>query len=409
METLALILAGGKGSRLDILSEKRSKPAVPFAGKFRIIDFSLSNCANSGIYDIAILTQYLPFSLNEHIGSGKPWDLDRRDSQVTLLQPHNEWYMGTADSVLKNLNFVKRKDPKYILILSGDHIYKMNYKKMINFHIEKGAKLTIATQQVPIEEAHRFGIMETDKNSKIIGFEEKPKQPKSNQASMGIYVFSAEVLYNALETIKDPNLDFGKHIIPSLINNHNTPVYGYEFNGYWRDVGTYDSYLQTNIELLNMQEPRLDLYSDQWKIYTRSEEMPPVRVGNNAKIVNSLISNGSVIDGTVINSVLSPGVRVEKGAVVRDSVILNNSIISENAVVDKAILDKKVYVGRNAIIGFGEDYTPNEERPNVLSSGINVIEKHGFVPDGAKIPRNCRIYRNAKFDQLEIKSGSTIR
>ncbi|PKK86796.1 MAG: glucose-1-phosphate adenylyltransferase, partial [Tenericutes bacterium HGW-Tenericutes-8] len=386
METLALILAGGKGSRLDLLAEKRSKPAVPFAGKFRIIDFSLSNCANSGIYDIAILTQYQPFSLNEHIGSGKPWDLDRRDSQVTLLQPHNEWYMGTADSVLKNLNFVKRREPKYILILSGDHIYKMNYKKMIDFHIEKNAKLTVATQQVPIEDAHRFGIMEANDDKRIIGFEEKPKAPKSNQASMGIYVFDAEALYEALENIKDPNLDFGKHIIPALIKDDNKPVYAFEFSGYWRDVGTYDSYIQTNIELLNMQEPRLDLYSDAWKIYTRSEEMPPVRVGTHATIINSLISNGSVIDGTVINSVLSPGVRVEKGAVVRDSVILNNTIIREGAVVEKCILDKKVYIGRNAQVGFGNDYTPNEERPTVLYSGINVVEKHGFVPDDAKVP-----------------------
>jgi glucose-1-phosphate adenylyltransferase len=409
METLALILAGGKGSRLDLLAEKRSKPAVPFAGKFRIIDFSLSNCANSGIYDIAILTQYQPFSLNEHIGSGKPWDLDRRDSQVTLLQPHNEWYMGTADSVLKNLNFVKRREPKYILILSGDHIYKMNYKKMIDFHIEKNAKLTVATQQVPIEDAHRFGIMEANEDNRIIGFEEKPKVPKSNQASMGIYVFDAEVLYEALDTIKDPNLDFGKHIIPALIKDADKPVYAFEFSGYWRDVGTYDSYIQTNIELLNMQEPRLDLYSDSWKIYTRSEEMPPVRVGTHATIINSLISNGSVIDGTVINSVLSPGVRVEKGAVVRDSVILNNTIIREGAVVEKCILDKKVYIGKNAQVGFGNDYTPNEERPTVLYSGINVVEKHGFVPDNAQVPRNCRIYRNAKFPKLTLKSGETIR
>lgn len=409
METLALILAGGKGSRLDILSEKRSKPAVPFAGKFRIIDFSLSNCSNSGIYDIAILTQYQPFSLNEHIGTGKPWDLDRRDSQVILLQPHNEWYMGTADSVLKNLNFVKRKAPRFVLILSGDHIYKMNYRKMIDFHIKSNAKLTIATQKVPLDEAHRFGIMETNSSSQIIGFEEKPKIPKSGNASMGIYVFDAEALYEALETVKDPNLDFGKHIIPAMIKNEKTPVFAYEFNGYWRDVGTYDSYLQTNIELLNMQEPRLDLYSDAWKIYTRSEEMPPVRIGDNATIVNSLISNGSVIDGTVINSVLSPGVRVEKGAIVRDSVVLNNTIIREGALVDNCILDKKVYIGKNAKLGYGDDYAPNEERPTVLFSGINVVERSGFVPDEASIPRNCRIYRNGKFDKLELKSGETIR
>lgn len=410
METLALILAGGKGSRLDILSEKRSKPAVPFAGKFRIIDFSLSNCTNSGIYDIAILTQYLPLSLNEHIGSGKPWDLDRRDSQVTLLQPHNYWYLGTADAVLKNIEFIQRRSPKHVLILSGDHIYKMNYKKMIDAHVKNGAGLTIATQKVPLNEANRFGIIEHDENLKVIGFEEKPNNPKSNQASMGIYVFDADVLYDALNKIVDQNLDFGKHIIPTLIKDENISVYGYEFTGYWKDVGTYDSYLETSIDLLNTNtEAMLDLYEDDWKIFTRSEEMPPVKVGEHANIVNSLISNGCVIEGTVINSVLSPGVYVGPGAVVKNSVIFSKSIIKENAHVEKSILDKKVTVSENAIVGASNDYTPNKERPSVLFSGINVIAKHAVIPKDVTIRRNCRIFRHAKFETNIIESGSTLK
>lgn len=410
METLALILAGGKGSRLDILSEKRSKPAVPFAGKFRIIDFCLSNCTNSGIYDIAILTQYLPLSLNEHIGSGKPWDLDRRDSQVTLLQPHNYWYLGTADAVLKNIEFIQRRNPKYVLILSGDHIYKMNYKKMIEAHVKNGANLTIATQKVPMDEASRFGIIEPDENFKVVGFEEKPTNPKSNQASMGIYVFDADTLYHALKNITDPNLDFGKHIIPTMIKDPEVNVYAYEFEGYWKDVGTYDSYLETSIDLLNTKaKVKLDLYEEDWKIFTRSEEMPPVKIGENANIVNSLISNGCVIEGTVINSVLSPGVYVGPGAVVKNSVIFTNSTIKENAHVEKSILDKRVVVGKNSIIGASNDYTANKERPTVLYSGINVVAKHAVIPDNITIRRNCRIFRHAKFDTNIVESGSTLK
>ena len=248
METLALILAGGRGSRLDILSERRSKPAVPFAGKFRIIDFALSNCTNSGIYQIGILTQYLPLSLNEHIGVGKPWDLDRRDSFVTMLQPNNSWYEGTADAIRKNLDFIKRYASKYVLILPGDHIYKMDYSKLIAQHKETGADLTICAKIVPMEEASRFGILETDEKNKITKFVEKPKQPKSNKASMGIYVFSTEALIEAIESKPEVvDLDFGMHIIPDMISNKN--VYAYEYYDYWMDVGTYDSYLDANLEL----------------------------------------------------------------------------------------------------------------------------------------------------------------
>lgn len=408
METLALILAGGKGSRLDILSQRRSKPAMPFAGKFRIIDFTLSNCTQSGIYDIGILTQYLPLSLNEHIGSGKPWDLDRRDSSVTLLQPHNYWYLGTADAVLKNLEFIERRAPKYVLILSGDHIYKMDYRKMIKLHEEKNATLTIATQPVPQSEVSRFGIMSINDNDEIIEFEEKPKKSKSNLASMGIYLFNFDLLKKVLLSIKEEDLDFGKHIIPHLIHTTSQEVFAYQFSDYWMDVGTYDSYLDTNLQMTK-DFTELDLYDPTWKVYTKSEDLPPVKVGSEANIQNSLVSNGCVIEGTVINSVLSPGVRVGKGSLIKDSVILNNVIIGENVTVNRCILDKKVIVGRGATIGHGNDMTPNMEKPDLLVSGITVVEKRATIPGNIVIGRNCRIFNTAKFSQSVVPSGSTLR
>ncbi|MBE0701090.1 MAG: glucose-1-phosphate adenylyltransferase [Acholeplasmataceae bacterium] len=408
METLALILAGGKGSRLDILSQRRSKPAMPFAGKFRIIDFTLSNCTQSGIYDIGILTQYLPLSLNEHIGSGKPWDLDRRDSSVTLLQPHNYWYLGTADAVLKNMEFVERREPKYVLILSGDHIYKMDYRKMIQVHKDKGARLTIATQPVPFEDVSRFGIMSVDGNDEIIEFEEKPKKSKSNIASMGIYLFNLDLLKQVLHNVKRDDLDFGHHIIPHLIQTTEKEVFAFRFGDYWQDVGTYDSYLDTNLSLTK-DFVSLDLYDPTWKVFTKSEDLPPVKVGSNASIHNSLVSNGCVIEGTVINSVLSPGVRVGKGSVVKDSVILNNVLISDHVTIQKSILDKKCVIGRNSFIGYGDDFTPNQEKPDLLISGITVIEKSAFVPADTYIGRNCRIFKTALYESKMIKSGSTLK
>jgi glucose-1-phosphate adenylyltransferase len=410
MKTLALILAGGQGTRLDLLSQRRSKPAVPFAGKYRIIDFSLSNASNSGIYDIAILTQYLPFSLNEHIGSGKPWDLDRRDSSVTLLQPHNDWYMGTADAVLKNIDFVIRARSKYVLILSGDHIFKMDFRKLIAEHEKNNAELTIATKVVPFEDVSRFGIMETDENGFVKEFIEKPKTSKSNLASMGIYLFNTEVLVNSLlsQSKKYPNLDFGHHIIPYLIYEKKAVVSTFKFYGYWQDVGTYDSYLTTNLEL-NQPTLELDLYDPTWPIFTKNEGLPPVKFGDKAEVRNSLISNGSIVYGTVINSVISPGVLIQNGAIVKDSVILNDCIIGENVKVNSSILDKKVVVGRNTIIGYGDDYTANLEKPDVLNKGINVVEKSTLIDSDLIIERNCRILRNATFDTKVIKSGSTVK
>lgn len=407
METLALILAGGKGTRLDILSKRRSKPAMPFAGKYRIIDFALSNCVQSNIYDIGILTQYLPLSLNEHIGSGKHWDLDRRDSSVTLLQPHNYWYLGTADAVLKNLEFIERKNPKYVLILSGDHIYKMDYRKMIAVHKEKNAKLTIATQPVPMSEVSRFGIMSVNDNDEIIDFKEKPKTSKSNLASMGIYLFDFDLLKKVILDIRKEDLDFGHHIIPHLIESTKNTVFAYRFKDYWRDVGTYDSYLDCNLEM-NQNVTELDLYDPTWKIFTKSEDLPPVKLCGDAIVKNSLISNGCVIEGTVINSVLSPGVRVGKHTIVKDSVILNHALISDYVYIERSILDKRVVVGQYTRIGVGDD-TPNQEHPELLNTGITVIEKRTMIPDHIEIGKNCRVFNTTTFPDQHIKSGSTLK
>ncbi|MFW5892796.1 MAG: glucose-1-phosphate adenylyltransferase family protein [Bacillota bacterium] len=407
METLALILAGGRGSRLDLLSEKRVKPAVPFAGKYRIIDFSLSNCSNSGLYHIGILTQYHPLSLNEHIGVGKPWDLDRRDTKLSLLQPYKKWYSGTADSVKQNLEFIKRSGARYVIILSGDHVYKMNYRKMIDFHKEKGADLTIAVQEVDWEETHRFGIMRTNGDQKVIDFQEKPEKTDSNQASMGIYVFNTEALLKALEEVDEANLDFGKHIIPHMIGGE---VYAYVFKGYWKDVGTYDAYLDANLELTNtVDKVPLDMYERDWRIYTKSEELPSVKIGSKAEISQALISNGSIVTGRVIRSVISPGVVIHPGATVKNSVILNDTEIMPGAVVENSIIDKNVLVDHNAIIGTGDDYTPNKERPDLLSSGINVVAKGVRIPEDTVITRNCRIHPTATFKKKRLESGETLK
>lgn len=411
MEVLALILAGGRGSRLDILSEDRVKPSVPFAGKYRIIDFTLSNCSNSGIYNIAILTQYLPFSLNDHIGSGKPWDLDRRDSKVTLLQPHSEWYNGTADAVRKNIHYIEQSHAKYVLILSGDHIYKMDYRKMLRQHAETNADLTIACKIIDPKDASRFGMLDADETNKIFRFQEKPKQTKSNLASMGIYVFNTEVLLEKLQNNDITDLDFGKHIIPSMIE-HN-PVYAFRFCDYWKDVGTYDSYLEANLELIEtVDKIPLDMYDHNWKIYTKSEELPAVKIGSKALIRQALLSNGSIVAGIVERSVLSPGVVVHPLARVTNSVILNNVQVFPGAVVENCIIDKHSQIGENAFVGFGNDYQPNKEKPDLLSSGITVLGKSLHVPKNMVIGRNCRIFQTADLTKTVdniIPSGTTMR
>lgn len=416
MEILAMILAGGRGSRLDILSEKRVKPSVPFAGKFRIIDFALSNCSNSGIYDVALLTQYLPLSLNEHIGSGKPWDFDRRDSSITMLQPHEgpdgkAWYLGTADAIKQNIDFIKSKKPKYVLILSGDHIYKMDYRWMLQEHQENGAELTIAAQPVPLEEASRFGIFEVDENKKILDFQEKPAEPKSNLASMGIYIFNTDVLVEYLEKLENQDLDFGQHVIPAMIKEERK-VFVHCYDSYWMDVGTYDSYLTANLDLIKKSEQvGIDLYDPGWKIYTRSEDLAPVRIGETGSSQNSLICNGCKIEGSVQNSVLGPGVTVRKGATVRNSIIFSGTYIDENTHLDRVIIDKKTYIGKNSFIGHGEASTPNREKPDVLSSGITVIGKSAVIPDGSLIGKNVRIFGGVKLHDGNkvVPGGETIK
>ncbi|WP_027339875.1 glucose-1-phosphate adenylyltransferase [Halonatronum saccharophilum] len=413
MKTLAVILAGGRGTRLDLLSEHRAKPSVPFGGKYRIIDFTLSNCINSSIYNVAILTQYLPMSLNSHIGIGKPWDLDRRLGGVTVLQPYTGreggWYEGTAHAVYRNINFIKSQNPKYVIILSGDHIYKMNYDEMISYHKEKGADLTIAAQQVPIEEAHRFGILNPDEDMKIEDFVEKPEDPSSNLASMGVYVFSTDVLVDCLERICDSDKhDFGHDIVPDIIEQNN--AYVYEYGGYWRDVGTLESYWRTNLELTNIV-PKMNLYDKNWKIHTRSEEQPPAKFGYNGIAIKSLVSNGSIINGRVENSIISPGVVIEEGVLIKDSIIFNDTIIEKNSIIEKSIIDKRVEIGNHCHIGYGDDFTNNFERPNILQNGLNIISKGANIPSHTIIGRNCRIasyVKKSDFNSKNISSGTTI-
>jgi glucose-1-phosphate adenylyltransferase len=398
MKTIAMILAGGEGTRLTVLSEARAKPAVPFAGKFRIIDFTLSNCVNSGIYTVGVLTQYRPHSLNEHIGIGKPWDLDRGRGGVRLLQPYqgrgkgNSWYLGTADAIFQNMDFVWNNRADTVLILSGDHIYKMNYMPMIEQHWATGADLTVGVMPVPIEETNRYGIMQIDEEMRIVQFHEKPKdRDKGNLASMGIYVFSALTLEKRLSEGTDgsPRSDFGKDVIPAMIAAGDR-VMAYRYEGYWVDVGTVDSYWATNLDLLK-PEPALDLFTDQWHIHTKSEERPSAKLGPQSKVLSSMVCNGCIVRGLVVNSILSPGVYVSPGAVVKDSVVMNDTWIGPGAMLDKVVVDKEVRVGAGALLGTGDESVANQQMPDKLFAGITVVGKGAYIPDGAKVGRNVLI------------------
>ncbi len=410
---MAVILAGGEGERLSILSSVRAKPAVPFGGKYRIIDFTLSNCVNSDIDNVVVLTQYNPRSLNDHIGLGRPWDLDRNNGGVKLLQPYiargrvAEWYRGTADAVLQNFNVIEHDGGDIVLILAGDHIYKMDYQPFIAAHRRKRADVTIAVRRVPLIEATRMGILALDENDRVTEWQEKPKHPKSDLASMGVYVFSKRALMRWLS--EDRN-DFGRDVIPAMLDG-GARVFGYHFEGYWQDVGTIQSYWEANLALLE-DNAALDLYDRDWLIHTRSEERAPAQVGPTAQVHRSLISHGCVINGTVVNSVLSPGVRVDVGAVVRDSIVMFDSIIRSGAVVDRSILDKEVVVGPGAIVGDGPDFdTPNKQEPGRLNTGITVIGKRAVIPRGARIGRNVKIAGDVKatdFPKRVVKSGSSI-
>lgn len=389
-----MLLAGGQGSRLGVLTAKVAKPAVAFGGKYRIIDFPLSNCINSGIDTVGVLTQYQPLRLNTHIGIGIPWDLDRNNGGVTVLPPYeksnnSEWYSGTANAIYQNMNYMESYNPEYVLILSGDHIYKMDYEVMLDFHKENHADVTIATMPVPIEEASRFGIVIADENKKIQDFEEKPAEPRSNLASMGIYIFSWNVLKEALHAMKDQSgCDFGKHIIP-YCHERGKRLFAYEFNGYWKDVGTLGSYWEANMELIDII-PEFNLYEEYWKIYTKSDRIPPQYISADAKITKCIIGEGSEIYGEVTNSVIGSGVTIEKGAVVKDSIIMQDSVIGEGAVVEKAIVAEDVKVGAGAHLGVGE-YAPSKYDQKVYQFDLVTIGEHSVIPENVKIGKNTAI------------------
>ncbi|EOR19853.1 MULTISPECIES: glucose-1-phosphate adenylyltransferase [Clostridium] len=356
-EIVAMILAGGQGSRLGILTKNMAKPAVPFGGKYRIIDFPLSNCSNSGIYTVGVLTQYKPLDLNSHIGIGDPWDLDRRDGGVSILPPYQEekggdWYKGTANAIYQNIEYIDRFEPEYVLILSGDHIYKMNYDRMLDFHKENNADATIAVIDVPIEEASRFGIMNTRADNSIYEFEEKPKVPKSTNASMGIYIFNWRILKKFLrEDEKDKNSsnDFGKDIIPNMLNNGRRLI-AYPFKGYWKDVGTIESLWEANMDLLKIDND-LNLYDSDWKIYSQNQVRPAHYIGEEAKIVNSLVVEGCIINGKIENSVLSQGVYIGKNTIIKDSVIMTNVQIGDNVIIEKSIIGSNAIINNNCHVG----------------------------------------------------------
>ena len=381
-ECVAMLLAGGQGSRLYALTNKIAKPAVTYGGKYRIIDFPLSNCVNSGIDTVGVLTQYQPLILNEYIGNGEPWDLDRSYGGVHILSPYqaktgSEWFKGTANAIYQNISFIKRYDPEYVVILSGDHIYKMNYSKMVERHKKSGAACTIAAIRVPIKEASRFGVLNVDKDGVIYEFEEKPKQPKSDLASMGIYVFTAEKLYKYLEedeADEKSSKDFGKDVLPKMLAAGEKMV-SYTFEGYWKDVGTINSLFESNMDLLG-NSPEFDLADPTWRIRSRNPVAPPQYIGETGRVVNSIVASGCEIEGTVENCILSHDVVIKKGAVIRNSVIYSQSVIEENAVIDYSIIDEKVTIGNGAKVGGS---------PEKGKSPITVLGRDITVSDGAKI------------------------
>ncbi len=394
-EMIAMLLAGGQGSRLGVLTSKVAKPAVAFGGKYRIIDFPLSNCINSGIDTVGVLTQYQPLRLNTHIGIGIPWDLDRNVGGVTVLPPYeksnsSEWYTGTANAIFQNLDYMETYNPDYVLILSGDHIYKMDYEVMLDFHKAKNADVTIAVMPVPIEEASRFGIVVSDENSQIQEFEEKPEHPSSNLASMGIYIFSWKVLKEALLTMKNQsNCDFGMHIIP-YCHEKGMRMFSYEYNGYWKDVGTLGSYWEANMELIDII-PEFNLYEEFWKIYTKSDILPPQYISSDAKIDRSIIGEGCLICGEVYNSVISAGVTIKKGAVVRDSIIMQNTVIGEDCVIEKSIIAENVTVGAGCQIGMGEEKESKLSK-KIYAFGLATIGENSVIPPSVTIGKNTAIF-----------------
>ncbi|MBR6615831.1 MAG: glucose-1-phosphate adenylyltransferase [Lachnospiraceae bacterium] len=393
-EMIAMLLAGGQGSRLGVLTQKVAKPAVSFGGKYRIIDFPLSNCINSGVDTVGVLTQYQPLRLNAHIGIGIPWDLDRNVGGVTVLPPYerskgSDWYTGTANAIYQNLEYMDSYNPEYVLILSGDHIYKMDYEVMLEYHKANNADVTIAAMSVPMEEASRFGILITDDANRITEFEEKPANPRSNLASMGIYIFNWKVLKEALLTLSDvPGCDFGKHVIP-YCHEKQDRIFAYEYNGYWKDVGTLGSYWEANMELIDII-PEFNLYEEYWKIYTKTDRIPPQYIDGEAKVTKSIIGEGTEIYGEVTNSVIGEGVTIEKGAVVRDSIIMQDTVIGAGAIVEKAIIAEDVKIGANVHLGVGE-YADSKYDPKVYQFDLVTVGEHSVIPEGVQIGKNTAI------------------
>ena len=393
-EMIAMLLAGGQGSRLGVLTANVAKPAVAFGGKYRIIDFPLSNCIHSGIDTVGVLTQYQPLRLNTHIGIGIPWDLDRNNGGVTILQPYeksggSEWYSGTANAIYQNMKYIDSYNPEYVLILSGDHIYKMDYEVMLDFHKQNNADVTIAVMPVPMEEASRFGIVVADEEKRICEFQEKPAEPKSNLASMGIYIFSWKALKEALIANEDvENCDFGMHVIPYCFDQGER-IFAYEYNGYWKDVGTLGSYWEANMELIDLI-PEFNLYEEYWKIYTKSDVLAPQYIAADAKVDKSIIGEGTEVYGEVHSCVIGANVTIGKGSVVRDSILMEGVTIGENVVIDKAIIAEDTLIGDNAVLGVGEE-KPNKLKESVYAFGLVTIGEKSVIPPDVKIGKNTAI------------------
>ncbi len=414
-EMIAMLLAGGQGSRLGVLTQKVAKPAVSFGGKYRIIDFPLSNCINSGIDTVGVLTQYQPLRLNSHIGIGIPWDLDRNVGGVSILSPYehskgSDWYTGTANAVYQNFEYMESYNPDYVLILSGDHIYKMDYEVMLDYHKANKADVTIACMSVPIEEASRFGVVVTDENNKILEFEEKPENPSSNLVSMGIYIFNWKVLKEALiQLSSEPGLDFGKHIIPYIYAKEGSRVFAYEYNGYWKDVGTISTYWEANMQLIDLI-PEFNLYEEYWRIFTKADIIPPQYLSEESKVEKSIVGEGTNIYGTVINSVIGAGVTIEKGAIIKDSIIMKGSIIGENTYIEKTIIAEYSSIGKNTQIGVGE-YRDSLYDTKVYNCEITVIGEGTIIPDNVSIGKNVAVMGETfvdNYDNNRLESGSYI-
>lgn len=393
-EMIAMLLAGGQGSRLGVLTSKLAKPAVSFGGKYKIIDFPLSNCINSGIDTVGVLTQYQPLRLNQHIGIGIPWDLDRNVGGVTVLPPYEksentDWYTGTANAIYQNMEFMEYYHPDYVIILGGDHIYKMDYDLMLQFHKKNDAKITLATYEVPWEDASRFGLVITDENGQVIDFEEKPAEPRSNKASMGIYIFDWDVLKESLETLKDqPGCDFGMHVIP-YCHKRGDKIMAYNYQGYWKDVGTLAAYWQANMELIDII-PEFNLYEEFWRIYTKNDVLPPQYFGVNSRVSGCILGEGTEVEGEIYSSVIGSNVVIEEGAVVVSSIIMSGTVIRAGARVEKAIIAEDSEIGENAQLGVFEE-EPNKIKPNAYSGGLVTVGEGSVIPANVKIGKNVAI------------------